>query len=109
MREIAVHLLLECRIGFGLRIGVFQFEDERHQRFGDEAAAIDAEMAVLVRPGAEGIGLLHGHAGTRYCDSVEARRRGVPRRADEGADFIGILLSRRALDAGGDIDGRARA
>ena len=30
------------------------------------------------------------------------------RRADEGADLVGILLARRALDAGGDIDaGRA--
>ena len=53
MRQIAVHLLAIGRIGLGLRIGLFQFEDERHQRLGDKAAAIDAEMAVLVRPGTE--------------------------------------------------------
>ena len=58
VREIAVHLLFELRIGLGLGIGFFQFQDQRHQRFGDKAAAINAEMPALVGPGAEGIGLL---------------------------------------------------
>ena len=63
VREMAVHLALERRIGLGLRVGLLQLEDERHQRLGDEAAAVDAEMPALVGPGAEGIGLLlHGHA-----------------------------------------------
>ena len=61
VREVAVHLLLECRIGLRLCIGLFEFEDQRHQRLGDEAAAIDAEMPALVRPGAEGIGALDAH------------------------------------------------
>jgi len=67
--EVAVHLLLECRIGLRLRIGVFEIEDERHQRLGDEAAAIDAEMAVLIRPSAEGVGALHAHP-TRNSASI---------------------------------------
>ena len=58
VREMAVHLALECGIGLGVRIGLLQLEDQRHQRLGDEAAAIDAEMAALVGPGAERIGLL---------------------------------------------------
>ena len=63
MRKIAVHVFLELRIGLCLRVGFFQFQNERHQRLGDEAAAIDAEVPVIVGPGAEGIRLLHGHAG----------------------------------------------
>ena len=53
IRQIAVHLLLEGRVGFRLGIGLLEFEHQRHQRFGDEAAAIDAEMAALVGAGAE--------------------------------------------------------
>ena len=53
VREIAVHLGLEFRIGLGLGIGLLQFKNQRHQRLGDKTAAIDAEMAVLVGPGAE--------------------------------------------------------
>ena len=52
-REMAVHFLLEFRIGLGLRVGFLQIEDQRHQRLGDEAAAIDAEMSALVGAGAE--------------------------------------------------------
>ena len=63
-RQVAVHLLPERRIGLGLRIGLLQIEDQRHQRLGDEAAAIDAEMPVLVRATTEGVGLLHAHAVT---------------------------------------------
>ena len=51
--KMAVHLLLEFRIGFGLRVGGFELEDQWHQCFGDEAAAIDAEMPSLVGAGAE--------------------------------------------------------
>ena len=63
MREIAVHFRLERGIGLGLRVGLLQFQNQRHQRFGHKAAAVNAEMPVLVRPGAERIGLLHCHAG----------------------------------------------
>ncbi len=63
VREIAVHFRLERGIGLGLRVGLLQFQNQRHQRFGHKAAAIDAEVPALVRPGAERIGLLHCHAG----------------------------------------------
>ena len=105
MREVAVHLLLESRIGLGLRVGFLQLEDQRHQRFGDKAAAVDAEMAALVRPGAEGIRLLNGHA--RLVTGVSAiRAAACARGAHEGADLVGVFLARRPLDAGGDIDAR---
>ena len=51
--EIAVHLGLERRIGLGVGIGFFEIEDQRHQRFGDEASAENAEMPALVGAGAE--------------------------------------------------------
>ena len=51
--EVAVHLGLERRIGLGVGIGLFQIEDQRHQRFGDEASAENAEMPALVGAGAE--------------------------------------------------------
>ena len=54
-REMAVHLRLKGGIGLGLRIGALEIENERHQRLGDEAAAIEPEMAALVRAGAIGI------------------------------------------------------
>ena len=52
-REMPVHLLLECGVGLRLRVGLLEFEDERHQRLGDKAAAIDAEMSALVGAGPE--------------------------------------------------------
>ena len=55
MRPIAVHLGLERRIGLGVGIGLFQIQDQRHQGFGHEAAAEDAEMPALVRTAAVGI------------------------------------------------------
>jgi hypothetical protein len=57
MGEIASHFGGIGRIGLGIGIGLLQVEDQRHQRLGDEAAAIDAETAALVGTGAEGIGL----------------------------------------------------
>ena len=54
--EIAVHLALERRIGLGRGIGLFQVEDQRHQRFGDEPSAEIAEMPLLVGAAAEGVG-----------------------------------------------------
>ena len=51
--EIAVHFRLKRRIGLGLRIGLFQIENQRHQRFRDKASAEIAEMPALVGTGAE--------------------------------------------------------
>ncbi len=56
MFEETVEFGLEGRIGFRILIGLFQFEDQRHQRLGDEAATINAEEAFFVRSGAIGIG-----------------------------------------------------
>src|SRR6202167_5928987 len=53
--EVAVHFGLERRVGFGLSVGLFQIEDQRHQRFGDKASAENAEMPALVGTAAEGI------------------------------------------------------
>jgi hypothetical protein len=57
VREVAGHLGGIGGIGLRLGIGLLEVEDERHQRLGDEAAAIDAEAAAIIRAGAEGIGL----------------------------------------------------
>src|SRR5476651_305317 len=71
---MAVHFALKFRIGLGRGIGLLQIEDQRHQRLGDEAAAIDAEMPALVRPGAEGVRFVRrGHAGlVTFCASSRA-------------------------------------
>ena len=60
-REMAVHFLLEFWIGLGVVISLLELEDERHQRLGDEASAIEAEMAALVRAGAIRIESRVGH------------------------------------------------
>ena len=51
-----LQLGLEVRIVLGLVPVPFEVEDQRHQRFGDETAAENAEHALLVGSGAEGIG-----------------------------------------------------
>jgi hypothetical protein len=51
MGEIAIHLLMESRIGLRFGIGFLKIEHQRHQRLGDEAAAINAEMSALVGTG----------------------------------------------------------
>jgi len=50
-------LLLKDRIGLRLLPFALQIQDQRHQRFGDEASAENAETAVLVRAGTKRIGL----------------------------------------------------
>ena len=51
--EVTVHLLAKERILLCRRIGTLQLQNQRHQRLGHEAAAIEAEMAALVGSGAE--------------------------------------------------------
>jgi hypothetical protein len=53
MRQIAVHFALERWVFLRLVIGALQIENERHQRFGDETAAINSKMSALVRAGAK--------------------------------------------------------
>src|SRR5690606_37038161 len=45
----------ERGIGLGRLVFPLQVEDQRHQRLGDETAAIEAEMAALVRTVAESV------------------------------------------------------
>lgn len=59
--EIAVHLDLEGRVDLGLGVGFLQIEDQRHQGFGNEASAENAEMAALVGAAAIGIGFCNIH------------------------------------------------
>src|SRR5258708_12834550 len=59
--EIAVHFRLECRIGLGIGVSLFQIEDQRHQRFRDKAPAENAEMAAFVGTAAEGIWFSETH------------------------------------------------
>src|SRR5450759_3333361 len=74
VRQMAVHFALKFRIGLGRRVGLLQIEDQRHQRLGDKAAAIDAEMPALVGAGAERIGLRRGHALTFDASAASAAR-----------------------------------
>ena len=46
-------------IGLGGCVGLFDRENQRHQRLGDVAPAEDAEMTALIGPGAEGVSVLH--------------------------------------------------
>ena len=45
----------ESPILLGVIIGLFQIEDQRHQRFGDETAAKYPKMAVYIRAAAQGV------------------------------------------------------
>src|ERR1700723_2634075 len=75
--EIAVHLGLECRIGLGVRVGLLQSEDQRHQRFRDKAAAENTEMPPLVGPAAEGIGQVWIHRCLSSWPGTAGRKDGV--------------------------------
>src|SRR5262249_30181452 len=59
--EVGVHLAAEARVVLRLGVSLLQLENQRHQRLGDEAAAVQPEMPALVGPGAERIELLDGH------------------------------------------------
>ncbi len=48
---------VELRVGLRRLVGALQFEDQRHQRLGDEAAAEDAEVPALVGSAAERVEL----------------------------------------------------
>src|ERR1700733_9331203 len=56
MLEVIVELGLEAGIFPRGLIGALDLEHQRHQRLGDEAAAIEAVKPALVGPAAEGIG-----------------------------------------------------
>src|SRR5262249_54005191 len=77
--EVGVHLAAEASVVLGLGVSRFQLEDERHQRLGDEAAAIEPEMPALVGPGAERVELLDGHMLLMAVSGAESLR--APSRA----------------------------
>jgi hypothetical protein len=63
--------------GSALAFAVFllEIEDQRHQRFGDIAAAELAEMAALVGLVAEAVGGRHGHGRSAFRSCAPRRRR----------------------------------
>src|SRR4029079_12932074 len=54
-----LELRLECRIFLGRLVGLLELENERHQGFGDIAAAELAEMAAFVGSGTIGVQSIH--------------------------------------------------
>src|SRR5262245_60262465 len=56
-RRKTLQFLFECWIVPGLVPMSLEFKDQRHQRFGDETPAKNAEHALFVRASAEGIWL----------------------------------------------------
>ena len=59
---------VECRIDLGRFVFTGQLEDQRHQGFGDVAAAERAKQAVGIRAVAQiGLGLSHGTLQERRC------------------------------------------
>ena len=77
--EQVVELGLESGIGLRLLIGLFERENERHQRLGDEASAVNAEASALVRALAIGIGLFELAHVTQLRRRHARTRAGPPR------------------------------
>ena len=77
--EVAIHLVAEARVVLRRGVSLLQLENERHQRLGDETAAIEPEMPALVGSGAERVELLDGHA--RLMALSGAARLPAPSRA----------------------------
>ena len=59
--EKAVEFDLEGGVGLRAPVGLLEFKHERHEGFGDEAAAIDAEQPLFIGAGPIGIDLGHRH------------------------------------------------
>ena len=57
--QVIVELGAEDVVVLGLLVGALEFEDERHQRLGDVAAAENAKMSVFVRTRPEAVDRLH--------------------------------------------------
>ena len=55
-----IELGLKAGVGFGLVPGLFQVQNERHQRFGHITAAEHAEMALFVRTATISVHRFHG-------------------------------------------------
>ena len=105
-RALAADIVLEHSAEFGLErgigfrgfVGALQIEHQRHQRLGDEAPAITAEMALRIGTAAPGIGR-NAHADV---PAVGGGARG----GDESRNHLRALDAGRRLDAGRHIDAR---
>ena len=86
MFEQIVELALEFGIGLRRAIFTLEIEHQRHQRLGDIAATVIAEMPALVGLGAVGVGIDFGH---RFPLAVAKRR---------SRDSFAILQSIRTAD-----------
>src|SRR5262249_55401319 len=104
MGQIPIHLLFEGRIGFGGGIGLFQFEDERHQRLRDKAAAIDAKWPRSSGPVRNELSCCTVMGTVPLGRRVDIARLGHARCADESENLVRILHARSTLYAGGYID-----
>ena len=62
VRQMVFEVGVERRIGFRRVIGGLDFQDQRHQRLGHEAAAVLAEAAAVVGSGAQAVGDGRTHA-----------------------------------------------
>ena len=60
MRQVALQIGMERRIGLRRGVGTLDLQDQRHQRLGDEAPAIAAEPAARVRTAAQSVGAWGG-------------------------------------------------
>src|SRR5205085_5821451 len=59
MIEVVAELGVEIRVVLRGVVGGLDLKNQRHQRLGDKPAAVEAEMALRVRPAAIGIRCLH--------------------------------------------------
>ncbi len=98
---------LEGRIGLGLIPLFLEVEDQRHQGFGNEAAAENTEAAVFIRPGLEGIQfwrLVHFILPATAFFSQDRLRQ--PYGIEKRVHARQILDTWGTFDARGHIDGR---
>ena len=73
MLEVVVDLALETGISLRRRVSGFQHQDQRHQGFGDEAAAKFAKPAATVRPGTQRVfkKLVHAKAVAQRSEEIK--------------------------------------
>ena len=86
------------RIGLCRLVGIVQLQDQRHQCFGDEPAAINTEMAALIRPGPIGIRRARGHEILLLNNSCRVFLPVTPDRLNEFSDQAAFLGARCAFN-----------
>jgi hypothetical protein len=66
MLEVMVELGLKSRVAARLGVSLLDRQNQRHQSLGDEAPAINAEMASFVRPAAKCVWYLQLYPSIRF-------------------------------------------